>query len=70
MIIEPDYPHVVFAFPYRGLTIQIERSTLDDYSVYAAWVNYDLGSAMAVPKAWTRADAVQRAKQWVDRKFV
>ena len=70
MIIEPDYPHVVFAFPYRGLTIEIEQSTLDDSLIYAAWVEYASGSAVAVPKAWTREDAIQRAKQWVDRKFI
>lgn len=69
MIIEPDYPNVVFAFPYRGLTIAIEQSTLDNYLIYAAWVDYASGSAVAVPKAWTREDAIRRAKRWVDRRF-
>lgn len=69
MIIDPHYPHIVFAFPYRDFQIEIEQTVLDDLTVYAAWVNYDTGSAVAVPKAWTRADAIQRAKRWVDRKF-
>ena len=69
MIIEPDYPNVVWAFPYRGLTIEIEQSTLDNQRIYAAWVEYASGSAVAVPKAWTREDAIQRAKRWVDRRF-
>lgn len=69
MIIDPHYPHIVLAFSYRGLTIEIEQASEDNLTLYAAWVNYDSGSAVAVPKAWSRADAIQRAKQWVDRKF-
>jgi len=69
MIIDPHYPHIVFAFPYRGLTIEIEQETVDDTPIYAAWVSYASGSAVAVPKAWTRADAIRRAKRWVDHKF-
>jgi len=69
MIIDPHYPQIVFAFPYRDLTIEIEQTDFEDMTVYAAWVNYDSGSAVAVPKAWTRAEAIQRAKRWVDRQF-
>jgi hypothetical protein len=69
MIIDPHYPHIVFAFPYRGLSIEIEESTVDDRRCYAAWVNYDLGSAVAVPHSWSREEAIRRAKRWVDRKF-
>ena len=69
MIIDPHYPNIVLDFPYRGLTIEIEQTSLDGLIVYAAWVNYDLGTAVAVPKAWTRADAIRRAKRWIDRKF-
>lgn len=69
MIIDPHYPHIVLAFPYRNLTIEIEETSLDNLTIYSAWVNYDAGSAVAVPKAWTRADAIQRAKKWVDRHF-
>ncbi|MDB9527710.1 hypothetical protein PN498_17075 [Oscillatoria sp. CS-180] len=69
MIIDPHYPDIVLAFPYRGLTIEIEQGSSDNLTTYAAWVNYETGCAVAVPRAWTRADAIQRAKRWVDRKF-
>ncbi|MEO1093462.1 MAG: hypothetical protein AAFX01_01010 [Cyanobacteria bacterium J06638_28] len=69
MIIEPHYPHIVFAFPYRGLSIEVERGAHDGRPIYAAWVNYATGSAVAVPSAATREDAIRRAKRWVDRKF-
>ncbi|MBE7382860.1 MAG: hypothetical protein F6J95_015775 [Leptolyngbya sp. SIO1E4] len=68
-MIDPHYPDVVLAFSYRGLSIEIEQSSAEGQLVYAAWVNYALGSAVAVPKAWTQEDAVRRAKRWVDRKF-
>lgn len=69
MILDPHYPDIVVAFPYRGLRIEIEKDSLDGRPVYAAWVNYAAGSAMAVPKAWTREDAIRRAKHWIDHKF-
>jgi hypothetical protein len=69
MIIDPHYPHIVLAFPYRGLTIEIEESTEGDRLAYAAWVNYAMGSAVAVPQSWSREEAIRRAKRWVDRKF-
>ncbi|MDA0673391.1 MAG: hypothetical protein O3C67_06755 [Cyanobacteria bacterium] len=69
MILEPDYPHIVRSLPYRGLTIELDQSTLDGYPVYSAWVNYPTGSAMAVPKAWTPEEATRRAKRWIDRRF-
>ena len=69
MIIDPHYPHIVLTCPYREFTIELEQSVWQDVTTYAAWVNYDKGSAVAVPKAWTRADAIKRAKQWIDRNF-
>ena len=69
MIIDPHYPHIVLAFSYRETTIAIEQATIDDLTTYTAWVDYATGSAVAVPKALTRADALQRAKRWVDRKL-
>ena len=69
MIIDPHYPHIVLAFPYRETTIEIEQAVIDDLTIYTAWVDYATGSAVAVPKAWTRADAMQKAKRWVDRKL-
>jgi len=69
MIIDPHYPHIVLTFPYRDFTIEIEQTTWNDVTAYAAWVNYATGSAVAVPKAWTRTDAIQQAKRWIDRKY-
>lgn len=69
MIIDPHYPKVVLTFPYRGLTIKVEQGTLDGVPLYAAWVDYATGSAVAVPKAWTRREAIQQAKRWIDRHF-
>ncbi|NER79785.1 MAG: hypothetical protein F6K42_09430 [Leptolyngbya sp. SIO1D8] len=68
-MIAPHYPKIVFAFSYRDLNIEVEQSFIDDQPIYAAWVNYALGSAVAVPKAWNREEAIRRAKKWVDRKF-
>jgi hypothetical protein len=69
MILDPDYPHIVLSSTYRGLTIELDQGDLDGYPVYSAWVNYATGSALAVPKAWTREDALRRAKRWIDRRF-
>lgn len=69
MIIDPHYPHIVLTCPYRHCTIELEQSVWQDVTTYTAWVNYETGSAVAVPKAWTRTDAIKRAKQWIDRNF-
>ena len=68
-IADPDHINTVFAFPYRGVTIQITRGTHLGMTIYTAWIDYSTGSAVAVPKAYTRIDAIRRAKQWVMRKF-
>lgn len=69
MILEPDYPNVVFAFPYRGVRIEITQSEDEGISLYSAWVEYAQGSAVAVPKAYSRNDAIRRARHWVDQSF-
>lgn len=68
-IADPDYINTVFAFPYRGVKIQVTSSTHLGVTIYTAWVDYATGSAVAVPKAYSRRDAVQRAKHWVLQKF-
>lgn len=45
-------------------------SSNDDRYVYAAWVNYDLGCAVALPSTITKIDAIKRAKRWIDAKFI
>ena len=69
MIIDPHYPHVVLACPYREFMIEVEQTVWNDVTTYAAWVNYETGSAVAVPKAWTRAEAIRQAKRWIDLRF-
>lgn len=69
MIINPDYPHIVLSFAYRGFTIQIDRSTFQGQDIYAAWADHAFGCAVAVPYAPTRADTIRKAKQWVDQRL-
>ena len=69
-IADPDYINTVFSFPYRGVTIQVTRSTYLGATIYTVWVDYATGSAVAVPKAYSRSDAIRRAKDWVIKKFV
>ncbi|MEO0349513.1 MAG: hypothetical protein AAF282_05620 [Cyanobacteria bacterium P01_A01_bin.15] len=68
-IADPDYINTVFAFPYRGVTIQITSDTHLGTTIYTAWIDYATGSAVAVPKAYSRSEAIRRAKGWVIRKF-
>jgi len=68
MIIDPHYPKIILAFDYRGHKIQIERDRFEGEYIYAAWVNCDLNSALAVPYAKTCSEAVKKAKQWIDNK--
>ncbi|MBE9069387.1 hypothetical protein IQ260_22335 [Leptolyngbya cf. ectocarpi LEGE 11479] len=68
-IADPDHIHTVLAFPYRGVTIQIASGTHLGVKIYTAWIDYATGSAVAVPKAYSRNEAIRRAKQWVLQKF-
>lgn len=69
MILEPDYPHIVFAFPYRGVIVEIAHSSDDGRSLYSAWIKHPTGFAIAVPKSYSRKDAIHRACEWVDQAF-
>ena len=69
-IADPDYINTVFSFPYRGVTIQIASSTHLGAKIYTAWIDYATGSAVAVPKAYSRSEAIRRAKTWVVQKFI
>ena len=69
-IADPDYINTVFSFPYRGMTIQITSGTYLGAKIYTAWVDYATGSAVAVPKAYSRSEAIRLAKSWVTKKFV
>lgn len=68
-IADPDHINTVFSFPYKGVTIQITSSTHLGVKTYTAWVDYATGSAVAVPKALSRSEAIKHAKKWVLQKF-
>ena len=69
LIDPPDYPHIVLSFMYRNWKIEIDQSTFESQTIYAAWANHDQGCAVAVPFAPSRAEAIRRAKAWVDRRL-
>lgn len=68
-IATPHYPDVVLAFDYRGMTIEVTTAIHQDRQIYSAWVSYETGSAVAVPKADSRERAIARAKQWINTHF-
>ncbi len=65
----PDYPHIVVSFDYRGFMIQVDQSEFEGQPIYAAWVNHDWGCAIADPCALSRKEAVRNAKRWVDQRL-
>ncbi len=65
----PDYPAVVWAFTYRGMKIEVTTSMDYEQQIYSAWVTYDTGSAVAVPRAESREQAIARAKRWIHTHF-
>lgn len=65
----PDYPHIVLSFPYRGWTIEIDQGESEGQIAYTAWANYPTGCAVAVPCARSRSQVIQRAKRWVDQRI-
>ncbi len=67
-MIDPDYPHIVLAFDYKGWRVEIEQGELQGCKTYSVWVNYELGCAVAVPYAKSRWDAIIKAKQWIDAR--
>ena len=68
-MIDPDYPKVILAFMYRDFEIKISRDEWQGQYIYAAWADYSLGSAIAVPCAITTQLAIRNAKRWVDRRI-
>lgn len=68
-MIDPDYPNVILSFVYHDFKIQITTDKWHGEDFYSAWVNYPLGSAVAVPYAINTKLAVRNAKRWVDRRI-
>ncbi|MBE9045143.1 hypothetical protein IQ255_12140 [Pleurocapsales cyanobacterium LEGE 10410] len=69
-MIDPDYPNVILAFVYQDFEIKISRDRWQGQNIYTAWVDYSLGSAVAVPCAVTTKLAIRNAKRWVDQRIV
>lgn len=68
-IANPDHLKTVFAFPYRGMKITITTAQHEQRWIFTAWVDYATGSAVAVPRAASRNEAIRRAKKWIHRQF-
>ena len=67
-MIEPDFPHIMLTFEYKGWKFEIDEGKMNGYATYAAWANYKLGCVVAVPYASSLKEAVRRAKQWIDSR--
>ncbi|NEQ98163.1 MAG: hypothetical protein F6K30_15835 [Cyanothece sp. SIO2G6] len=69
MVADPHYLDVILSFIYRGYRVQIAQDTFDGYPIFAAWIDHQWGSAIAVPCELTRTIAVRKAKRWVDQRL-
>lgn len=65
----PDYPHIILSFDYRGWHLQLDRSEWDGQTTYSVWAHCQLVTAVAIPCAYSRSEAIKRAKQWVDARI-
>ena len=66
---DPDFPHVIWSFAYRGWQLEVDQSEDDGQILYAVWANHTTGCAVAVPAALTREEAIKRAKKYVDSRM-
>ncbi|MEB3213288.1 MAG: hypothetical protein VKL39_18205 [Leptolyngbyaceae bacterium] len=69
MILNPDFPHIIWSFTYRGWQLEVDQSEDNGQVMYAVWANHEKGCAVAVPFASTQADAIKKAKQYVDARI-
>jgi len=69
MILNPDYPHILWSFIYRGWRLEVDHSEEEGQVLYAVWANHEAGCAVAVPCALTQAEAIKRAKRYVDARM-
>lgn len=68
-VADPDYPHVVMAFTYRDVRLELDASVEDGVTWYAVWATHSAGYAIAVPGVISRTEAIYRAKRWVDQRL-
>ncbi|MEO1070142.1 MAG: hypothetical protein AAFW95_13660 [Cyanobacteria bacterium J06638_6] len=66
---DPDYPHVVLSFAYRGFHLELDQSSENGIPLYAVWATHAGGSAVAVPGVVSRSEAIYKARRWVDRRL-
>lgn len=69
MTLNPDFPHIIWSFVYRGWRLEVDQCEEDGQVLYAVWASHDTGTAIAVPRSLTRAEAIQRAKKYVDYRL-
>ena len=69
MFADPDYPHVVMAFAYRGFWLEIDQGEDQGLPLFSVWATYDQGCAVAVPGVYSRREAIYKAKRWVDQRL-
>ena len=70
MSLDPDFPHIIWSFTYRGSRLDVDQSEDEGQILYAVWANHSKGCAVAVPRALTREDAIRRAKRYVDFRLI
>lgn len=66
---DPDYPHIVMSFTYRGFKLDLDQSDDNGRPIFSVWANHDQGCAVAVAGVVSRSEAIYKAKQWVNRRL-
>jgi hypothetical protein len=66
---DPDYPHVVLAFDYRGFRLELAQTVEQGVTLYTVWATHPQGCAVAVPGAVSRTEALYRARRWVNGRL-
>jgi hypothetical protein len=65
----PDYLDIVLSFEYRGWRLQLDQSEWNGQTIYSVWADCQLATAVAIPCAYSRSEAIKRAKKWVDARI-
>ena len=63
----PDHPNIVISFDYGQFHLQVDESQHNGQTVYAVWATHLYGYSMVVPYAGSRAEAIRKAKRWVEQ---
>ncbi len=66
---DPDYPHVVMSFRYRGFQLDLDQSEEQGGTLFSVWATHSHGYAVAVPGVYSRREAIYNAKRWVDQRL-